>query len=107
MAIAVTPALAGCAHTRTVEPVAMSQAGDEALTCGQLNDEIRQNQVAAANFANQAAEVEGKNTTYEVASIFTSLAAMGVDLSREDQIKMRSLSDRNKYLLYLKGEKKC
>jgi hypothetical protein len=63
--------------------------------------------VAAVNFANQAEKIEGNNTAFEVGTIFTLWAAMGVDLSKEDQIKMRSLQDRNQYLLYLKGEKRC
>ena len=100
-------ACAACAQTRSVEPVAMSQQGDQNLTCTQLDQQIYTNQVAAVNFANQAAKVEGNNTAFQVGTIFTLWAAMGINLSKEDQIKMRSLQDRNRYLLYLKGEKKC
>lgn len=98
---------AGCAATKTVNPIQMSQPGDRDLTCAQINDQIYTNQVAAVNFANQAAKVEGSNTAFEVGTIFVIWAAMGVDLSKEDQIKMRSLQDRNQYLLYLKDERKC
>jgi hypothetical protein len=100
-------ACTACAQTRSVEPVAMSQQGDQNLTCVQLNQQIYTNQVAAVNFANQAAKVEGNNTAFQVGTIFTLWAAMGINLSKEDQIKMRSLQDRNQYLLYLKEEKKC
>jgi hypothetical protein len=99
--------LTSCAETQTVRPVSMSQQGDEALSCAQLGDQLHKNQLAAVQFAKQAKAVESDNDTYKVASIFVSLAAMGVDLSKEDQIKARSLQDRNEYLLYLRAEKKC
>jgi hypothetical protein len=97
----------GCAETKTVDPIQMSQPGDQDLTCGQINDQIYKNQVAGVSFANRAAKAEGSNTAFEVGTIFTLWAAMGIDLSKEDQIKMRSLQDRNQYLTYLKDEKKC
>jgi hypothetical protein len=99
--------LASCAETQTVQPVSMSQQGDEALSCPQLDDQIHKNQLAAVQFLQQAKAVESDNDTYKVASIFVSLAAIGVDLSDNDQIKARSLEDRNDYLLYLRTEKKC
>lgn len=98
---------AACAQTKSVNPVQISQPGDQNLTCAQIDEQIRANQAAAVNFANQAAQVEGRNTAFEIATIFTMWAAMGVDFSKEDQIKFRSLRDRNQYLLYLKGETRC
>src|ERR1700686_3124367 len=86
--------LTTCAETQTVRPVSMSQQGDEALSCAQLDDQIHKNQLAAVQFARQAKAVESDNDTYKVASIFASLAVIGVDLSKEDQIKARSLRDR-------------
>jgi len=44
------------------DPIQMSQPGDQDLTCAQINDQIYTNQVAAVNFVNQAAKVEGSNT---------------------------------------------
>jgi hypothetical protein len=98
---------AGCAQTKSVDPIPMSQQGDQNLTCTQLNQQIYTNQVAAANFATQAAKVQGNNQVFAVGTIFALWAALGIDLSEEDKIKMRSLQDRNQYLVYLKDEKKC
>ena len=97
----------GCAQTKSVAPIQISQPGDERLSCKQINDEIYTTQVTAINFADQAAKVEGNNTAFKVGTIFTTWAALGIDLSKEDQIKWRSLEDRNQHLLYLKAEKKC
>jgi hypothetical protein len=99
--------LVACAQTRTVTPVAITQPGDEALSCPQLDTQIHDNEAAAVQFARQATKVESNNDAYKVATIFVTLAAIGVDLSKEDQIKARSLQDRNEYLQYLKAEKKC
>lgn len=97
----------GCAQTKSVAPIAISQQGDQNLTCAQIADQIHENQVAAVNFATQAEQVQGKNEAFEVATVFTAWAALGIDLSKEDQIKMRSLQDRDQYLAYLKRAKKC
>jgi hypothetical protein len=85
----------------------MTQQGDQALSCVQLDDQIHENQLAAVQFAKQARIVDADNDTYKVASIFVTLAAVGVDLSKADQIKARSLQDRNEYLFYLRTDKKC
>jgi len=85
----------------------MSEPGDEALSCAQLDEKIHQNQQEALKFASRAKGVEADNDTYKIATVFVSLAVIGVDLSKEDQIKARALRDRNEYLLYLRGEKKC
>lgn len=97
----------GCAETKSVRPISISQPGDDTLNCAQLDQQIYVNQVAAVNFANQAAKVEDNNSAFQVGTIFMGLAALGIDLSKEDQIKYRSLRDRNEYLQYLKGAKKC
>ena len=98
---------AGCAHTESVEPIAMAQQGDENLTCQQLKEQIADNQRAAMIFANRAAQTQGSNEVFEAVSIFSMWASFGINLSEEDKVKFRSLQDRDQYLLYLKGQKKC
>jgi hypothetical protein len=98
---------AGCAQTKSVAPIPISQQGDQNLTCAQIAQQIRENQIAAVSFATQAEQVEGRNVAFELGTVFTAWAALGIDLSKEDQIKMRSLQDRDQYLAYLKTEKKC
>ena len=97
----------GCAQTKSVVPIPIAQEGDQNLTCAQITNQIHENQVAAVSFATQAEQVEGKNEAFEVGTVFTAWAALGIDLSKEDQIKMRSLQDRDQYLAYLKKAKKC
>lgn len=98
----------GCAHTKSVEPVAMSQNNDQNLTCSELDHQIDDNRGTAVNFANRAREVKGDNEKLAVTAVLVSgWAALFIDLSNEEKIKMRSLQDRNQYLVFLKEQKQC
>lgn len=99
-----------CASTKSVEPILMVQQGDQGLTCSQLDSEIYANQVAAVNFSNQARETTNSNEKLHVSEFLNAAMPwqeLFVDLSKEDQIKMKSLQDRNQYLTFLKEQKKC
>lgn len=41
---------AGCAQTKSVDPIPMSQQGDQDLTCVQINQQIYTDQVAGSKF---------------------------------------------------------
>jgi apolipoprotein N-acyltransferase len=99
--------LAGCA-TRQVTPVAMSQPTDDRLTCSEIDQEMKSNQAAAADLLQQNQQVNQANAAKVVASVVLSgWIALTVDLSNEEQIKMRALADRNEALAFLKTKRRC
>jgi hypothetical protein len=99
--------IASCA-AQTVTPVAISQSTDNQLTCAQIDQEIKSNQLTAADLLKKNKKVQEENTAKVVASVVLSgWIALSVDLSHEEQIRMRALSDRNEELLRLKKQKKC
>lgn len=97
----------GCA-ARPVTPILMSQPGDDALTCAQLDQQIAANQSTAVELLQKDKQVEQGNTAKVVAAtVFSVWLAMSIDLSHEEQIMMRSLYDRNERLVSLKQQKGC
>ena len=99
--------LAGCA-ARPVTPVQMAQPGDSGLDCGALDTQIKANAIKAAELLGKDKEVEDANTGKVIASfIFSGLIGLSVDLTREEQIVMRSLQDRNQRLDALSRQKGC
>jgi hypothetical protein len=101
-------ALAGCA-AREVHPVSLSQAGDDQLTCEQLREEVRKNQDSATILMGKQKSTNGKNVAKSIAPIpyLGILLAASADFSQEDQIKARSMLDRNEKLNYLLKKKGC
>jgi hypothetical protein len=99
--------LANCA-ARQVTPVAMTQPTDDRLTCPEIDQEMKSNQAVAAELLQKNQEVDQANAAKVVASVVLSgWIALTVDLSHEEQIKMRALSDRNEALASLKTKKRC
>lgn len=99
--------LASCA-ARQVTPVSMTQPTDDRLTCSEIDQEMKSNQTAAAELLQKNQEVNQANAAKVVASIvLTGWIALSVDLSNEEQIKMRALADRNEALALLKAKKRC
>jgi hypothetical protein len=99
--------IAGCA-AKPVSPVAMSQPGDETMDCAQLAREIATNRDRAADLLVKQNGVEQGNTAKVVASLLVSgWISLAIDLSREEQIVMRSLGDRNDRLIRLTKQKGC
>jgi len=99
--------LAGCA-ARQVTPVAMTQPTDDRLTCSEVDQEMKSNQTTAAELLEKNKEVDQANAAKVVASVVLSgWIALTVDLSKEEQIKMRALADRNEALALLKAKKRC
>jgi hypothetical protein len=97
---------AACA-ARQVTPISISQEGDDRLSCQELDQQLKANQIAAADFLQRNEQVRQTNSSLEVATIFSLWFSLAKDLSREEQIKMRSLNDRNDRLLMLKRQKDC
>jgi hypothetical protein len=83
-----TLCIAGCAATH-VTPVSMTQPGDDHLTCLQLTERI------AAKAAISVVPIAGL------------LAIASVDLSNEEQVRARSIIDRNERLIILAHSKGC
>lgn len=109
VAIALTQAvgLTACA-ARVVTPVAISQPSDASLTCDALDTARRDNALRAAEMLKRDQEVDSANTGKMIAAVvFSGLIAMSLDLSREEQIVMRSLLDRNARLDDLARAKGC
>jgi hypothetical protein len=107
--IAVAIGLSGCA-AREFTSVAMSQPGDEALTCPQLNQQIADNGAAKISSERADKQVEQANIAKGVASAIPYagiLIAGTTDLSNEEQVKARALADRNEQLQYLAKQKGC
>jgi hypothetical protein len=99
--------LASCA-ARQVNPVAMTQPTDDRMTCPQIDQEMKSNQAAAAELLEKNKEVDQANAAKVVASVVLSgWFALTVDLSHEEQIKMRALADRNEALASLKANRRC
>ena len=105
--IALTGPLLSCA-ARQVTPVSMTQPTDDRLTCSAIDQEMKSNQTEAAELLQKNKEVNQANAAKVVASIvLTGWLALTVDLSNEEQIKMRALADRNEALAFLKTKKRC
>ncbi|MBV9992806.1 MAG: hypothetical protein JOZ72_16120 [Alphaproteobacteria bacterium] len=101
--------LCGCA-AREVTPVSMSQPGDDALSCDAIAQQIAANGAAEAKYRHDDKEVENGNIAKGVGSaapFVGPLIAGSTDLSNEEQVKARSLADRNEQLRYLANRKGC
>jgi hypothetical protein len=105
-----TLTLAACA-ARPVAPVSMTQPGDNKLGCQQIADQIGGNRAAMMAFRQQDQQArDGNVAKVAIGSIVpvAGLAALAaVDLSNEEQIKERSMGDRNDRLLLLAHTKGC
>ncbi|MBI3678767.1 MAG: hypothetical protein HY243_19330 [Proteobacteria bacterium] len=90
--------------------IAMAQPGDEDLSCTVLKQQIADNRDAEAKFRHKDKEVENGNVAKNVASVIPVAGLVIVastDLSNEEQVKARSLADRNERLENLAKQKGC
>jgi hypothetical protein len=103
----VLPLLAGCA-ARHVDPEPMRRPGDESLTCAQLDQQIAADTEQATALEQADHQLENRNIAAGVAMGLIGIpAAFMMDLSREEQIRYRSMLDRIETLRYLKDQKTC
>jgi hypothetical protein len=101
--------LVACA-SRTATPVAISQPGDDQLTCPQIAEQRRTNQAAADELLRRDRQVEGENAAkvaLSVVPLVGLVTAANIDLSNVEQVKARSLVDRNDRLSALSRSKGC
>lgn len=88
----------------------MVQPGDNALSCTALAQQIADNQKSEGDYLHQDKQVENGNVAKGVGSALPfvgPLVAASTDLSNEEQVKARALSDRNERLAYLAKQKGC
>lgn len=100
-AVLVATCLAACA-ARSVTPVPMTQSGDEQLTCPQIVEQLKANRTAIADYLYKDKQVEQANTVFVLIG-----PTFLVDLSNEEQVKARSIADRNDRLVLLGRSKGC
>jgi len=102
--------LAGCA-AKQVTSVPMTQAGDDQLDCSQLAQQIKSNQNQADYLQKKDQQVSQENVAKNVAGAIIPyagvLAIASTDLSNEEQVNARALTDRNEELTYLARKKGC
>jgi hypothetical protein len=104
---AVAFCLASCA-AQEVTPVAISQSTDDQLTCAEIDQQIKSNQLAAVALLQKSKGVQEANAAKVAASVvFSAWIALSIDLSHAEQIQMRALADRNEELQRLKKKKEC
>ena len=104
-AITLALCLAACAApARQVTPIAMSQPGDEQLTCADLNDKIKANAAAATGMLRKDEQVKTGNV---VKLVFGIVGVSLMDWSDEEKVKARSMIDRNERLTELHRAKGC
>lgn len=104
-AIVLALCLAACAApARQVTPIAMSQPGDEQLTCAHLNGQIDANAAAATGLLRKDEQVKTGNV---VKLVFGIVGTSMMDWSDEEKVKARSMIDRNERLTELHRAKGC
>jgi len=105
--LSVLIASGGCA-TKEIHPTSMSQPGDDVLTCDQIAGQIEVNQNSALALYEQSKRTNQANSALAVGSLIFGYWAQGqMDLSNDEQVKMRSLYDRNEKLQFLQRKNKC
>ena len=82
-------------------PVAITQANDDQMSCAEIAEEIKANVVAESQYVRKDKQVESSNVVGAI--VFPGL----IDLSNAEQVKARSLVDRNERLAFLAKSKGC
>ena len=88
----------------------MTQPGDDALGCADLEKQIADNNVAIAAYQRRDKQVENGNVAKGVGAAIPYvgiLVAASSNLSNEEQVNARALSDRNERLSNLAKQKVC
>jgi hypothetical protein len=88
----------------------MVQPGDEQLGCPELQREIADDNARIDRLLQKDKQVEQANVAKGVGGALPGVGLLLVgstDLSNEEQVKARALSDRNERLNYLAKQKGC
>lgn len=101
--------LCACA-AREVQPVAMSQPGDDQLSCADLDQQLSANEQSEAVLIGQDRKVAQGNVAKTIGGAIP-VAGIAIvastDLSNSEQVRARALADRNQELSYLSSKKGC
>ncbi|HAD86500.1 MAG TPA: hypothetical protein DCG48_03975 [Rhodospirillaceae bacterium] len=95
-------AITGCANTRDPNPVGLKQAGDEKLTCRDIETEYRSNTNIATNKISKNNSDDGQDILLGFL-IWPGLA----DFKNADGTEGNALLDRNNYLREVAVQKSC
>jgi hypothetical protein len=109
LVLAAALCLCGCA-AKQFRAMPITAAGDEQLSCSELQQQMDINAAAEAQLIHKDKQVEAGNTAKTIASatpFVGPLIAGTMDLSNEEQVKARALADRNERLAYLAKQKGC
>lgn len=90
--------------------MAMSQSGDDQLSCADIDQQIKANEQAEAVLIGQDKKVEQTNVAKNVGAVipYVGIALVAsTDLSNSEQVRARALADRNQELSYLSSKKGC
>ncbi len=98
-------ALSACA-ARPVTPIAMAQPGDDQLGCAELIRQKQANQRSVDELLRKDKDVETGNAVKAVV-LGGLLGTAMMDLSNDEQVRARSLIDRNERLGLLARMKGC
>ena len=88
----------------------MEQPGDDALSCPQITQQMADNTAAEGKFARDDRQIQNGNTAKVVGGAVPFVGPLivgSVDLSNEEQVKLRALSDRNEHLAFIAKQKGC
>jgi len=101
--------LYGCA-AKQVTSVAMSQPGDDNLSCAELAKQLAANDADIQVFIRKDKQVAQNNVAKNVAGVIPGVGLLLVastDLSNTEQVQARALIDRNQQLNFLEKQKGC
>ncbi len=100
-------ALAACG-ARSSNPVAISQPGDDALSCEQIARQVTaNNKLAVEKAGGDEATVDTNVAAGAVGALIFWPAMFAIDLSNAEQIELRALRDRNRTLENIYKQKGC
>ena len=100
--------LAACGARQTT-PVAMSQPGDEELSCDQIAAQISRNEAEAIRLIGEEEDVESGNVAAGVVAgaLVAWPVLLAIDMSDAERIQYRALRDRNTNLGRLQQQQGC
>ena len=106
LAIGAALSVAGCAG-RTPTPVAAVQASDNALTCFQIESEIRANTDKIVELSGEESAKMAQNIAAGVAGLFLWPMWFAMDFQDAAGKEGQALATRNAYLSNLHAQKGC
>jgi hypothetical protein len=89
-------------------PISISQPHDDELTCAEIDAQLTRNKQEVIDAIQKDQNIQDKNKALLIGSLLVSgWLWASADLSKSEQIKYRSLIDRNEQLVFLRGKRRC